>query len=292
MSENPTQTITTDTVPPPEATTTTAGTTDTPKNSEKPKGWRDVWPVHPAAELFPEMSEGELRVLADDIKRRGLSEHITLYKDPEHGLCVLDGRNRLDALELLGRETFNAAGLPGVGFHTQHARRSFDPYAYVVSKNLCRRHLTAEDKRKAIAGLLKAKPEWSNRLIAAQLKVDHHKVAEVRRSGEATGEIPPVEKTTGKDGKARSARKFVEGTKTTRFLRRIAKAAQKEPASSANKPIASYDLATLREAMAEVETQAAAGNTTRLKEALRWLQREAGVALEADTVIAIPAVLQ
>jgi hypothetical protein len=34
------------------------------------------------------------------------------------------------------------------------------------------------------------------------------------------------------------------------------------------------------------------GECGRLKEALRWLQREAGVALEADIVIAIPAVLQ
>ena len=286
--------MTIDTVPPTEATDI-AGTenTGTPKNPEKPKSWRDVWPVHPAAELFPEMSADELRVLADDIKRRGLSEHITLYKDPEHGLCVLDGRNRLDALELLGRQTFNAAGLPGAGSHTQNARQSFDPYAFVVTKNLCRRHLTAEDKRDAIAKLLKAKPEWSNRWVAAELKTDHHKVAEVRRSGEATGEIPPVERTTGKDGKERPARKFVEGAKTARSLRRAAQKMKEEPASP--EPVivtSSYDLSRLREAMTEVEVQAVAGNSTRLREALRRLQREAGVALEADTVIATPAVFQ
>src|SRR5262245_59805133 len=37
--------------------------TDT-DNSEQTKSWRDVLKVHPAAELFPEMGEAELRELA------------------------------------------------------------------------------------------------------------------------------------------------------------------------------------------------------------------------------------
>ena len=36
----------------------------------KRKSWRDVLPIHPAAELLPLMSSDELRELADDIKNR------------------------------------------------------------------------------------------------------------------------------------------------------------------------------------------------------------------------------
>jgi hypothetical protein len=32
----------------------------------KPKSWRAVLPVHPAADLFPMMSESELRELGED----------------------------------------------------------------------------------------------------------------------------------------------------------------------------------------------------------------------------------
>ena len=38
-----------------------------------------------------------------------------------------------------------------------------DPYAYVLSANVHRRHLTAEQKRELIAKVLKAQPEKSNR---------------------------------------------------------------------------------------------------------------------------------
>jgi hypothetical protein len=34
------------------------------------KSWRDVLPIHPAAELFPLMSPGELRALGEDIKTK------------------------------------------------------------------------------------------------------------------------------------------------------------------------------------------------------------------------------
>ena len=44
-----------------------------------------------------------------------------------------------------------------------------DPYAYVISANVHRRHLNAEQKRTAIETLLKAKPEQSNRQIAQQV---------------------------------------------------------------------------------------------------------------------------
>jgi hypothetical protein len=79
----------------------------------------------------------------------------------------------------------------------------FDPYACVLTLNLHRRHLTPEQKRDLIDVVLKAKPDLSNRQIGKLTKTDHHKVSDRRNSLESTGEISPVEKTVGADGKKR-----------------------------------------------------------------------------------------
>ena len=65
-----------------------------------------------------------------------------------------------------------------------------DPYHYVLSANIHRRHLTAEQKRELIAAVLKAQPAKSNRTIAKQTKADHKTVGAVRERLEAGGEIP------------------------------------------------------------------------------------------------------
>src|SRR5262245_38042542 len=117
--------------------------------------WRDQVPIHPAADLFPLMSEAELRDMAEDIGKRGLHEPVALWvKDGE--TVLLDGRNRLDAMEL--------AGAPFVA--TEHRLiddPNLDPYAYVMSANIHRRHLTPEQRRVLIGKLLKAQPEKSDR---------------------------------------------------------------------------------------------------------------------------------
>src|SRR5262245_5638944 len=66
------------------------------------KSWRDVLPIHPAADLFPLMSPEELKVLGEDIiKQMGLTSPIVWFK--ERGRWwLLDGRNRLDAMEAAG----------------------------------------------------------------------------------------------------------------------------------------------------------------------------------------------
>jgi hypothetical protein len=78
-----------------------------------------------------------------------------------------------------------------------------DPWAYVVSANVHRRHLSAEQKREIIAKLIKADPSKSDRQIGEMIKADHKTVGAVRAEKEATGEISPVEKRVGKDRKAR-----------------------------------------------------------------------------------------
>jgi hypothetical protein len=65
--------------------------------SSKPKSWRDVLKVHPAADLFPMMPPDELRALGEDIRKNGLRDWVALLDGK-----LLDGRNRLDAMELVG----------------------------------------------------------------------------------------------------------------------------------------------------------------------------------------------
>jgi hypothetical protein len=217
----------------PDTDITSTGT----ENSEQAKRWRDVLPVHPAAELFPLMSDAELRELADDIEANGLLEKVTVIE--QDGVPhLLDGRNRLDALELLGRKIFVSKYDPSA-LHcgecpkrvTQKKRRealaadrdlsspsnnifenaSIDnPFAFVLSKNVHRRHLTPEEKRPLIVKLVKASAERSNAVLAEWADVDDHYISDIREELEATSEIPRFEKTIGKDGKARPTRKHTE----------------------------------------------------------------------------------
>ena len=56
----------------------------------------------------------------------------------------------------------------------------------MLSANLRRRHLTAEQRRELIGKVLHATPDKSNRQIAETVKVDHKTVAAVRSEKEAT----------------------------------------------------------------------------------------------------------
>jgi hypothetical protein len=182
------------------------------------KSWRNALPIHPAAELFPLMMPDELKALGEDIKKHGLKIPVAVWRRKGEPLQLLDGRNRLDAMELVGLKpefvseekfcffTFDKEWeFSGAAQETAVYECEADPWAFVVSANINRRHLTAEKKRDVIADLLKAQPEKSNRQIAEQIKADHKTVASVRAEKEATGEIPQLEKTIGKDGKARKS---------------------------------------------------------------------------------------
>jgi hypothetical protein len=121
---------------------------------------------------------------------------------------LLDG-SRLDAIEMVaGPVTVGAPSImAGKDFLARdkviELDQTIDPYVYVISANVHRRHLTAERKRELIAKLLEAQPEKSDRQIAEMAQASPTTVGDVRREKSTVqpGQLPP--KRIGKDGKAR-----------------------------------------------------------------------------------------
>jgi hypothetical protein len=174
--------------------------------NDQRQSWRDVLPVHPAADVFPRMSEAELRDLAKDIKQHGLKNDVVIYRDSSSKLWLLDGRSRLDAEEANGSKLVKDDGTFDGDFQTIYVDK-VDPYAYVVSANIHRRHLTAEQKRDTIAALLKADPTKSDRAIAKVAKADNKTVASVRAEKERREEIPHVKSRADTKGRKQPAKK-------------------------------------------------------------------------------------
>ncbi len=184
------------------------------------KSWRDYINVHPACETFPLMPAEELQALGEDIKANGMTAPIIVWSpkkrpadlnslDPAETL-LLDGRNRLDALEATGVPVIMPEGglNPRITFRFLFAVSNSDapqndPWDYVISANILRRHLTPAQKADVIARILARQPDRSNREIGKLVKADHHTVGTVRERLERTGELPKVSATVGRDGRTR-----------------------------------------------------------------------------------------
>jgi hypothetical protein len=171
----------------------------------KNKSWRDVIKVHPAADLFPLLSPEELRTLADDIKKNGLTSQLIFwssglkFEDP----VLLDRRNRLDAMEMAGLPIFDRGHdhLPSMKVPQKILGRSTDPYDYVISANIHRRHLTAADRLRLVDEVIKAKPDLSSRQIAKQTKVSTTTAVKRRKALEAKGDMSTVDTSTDTKGR-------------------------------------------------------------------------------------------
>ncbi len=93
--------------------------------------------VHEAANIFPRLSMDDLAELADDIEANGLHDPIELLDGK-----IIDGRNREIACRIAGVEP------------EYIDVKITDPVAYVMSKNLHRRHLTT-GQRAMVAAKMK-----------------------------------------------------------------------------------------------------------------------------------------
>jgi hypothetical protein len=120
------------------------------------KPWRERYKIHPAAEVFPPMLEGELQKLGEDIKANGLRVPITgIYRPGEYDkrgnsvFYILDGRNRLDAMERVGEETTALSWNPD-------PPEWEDAAAFVISQNIHRRHLMKHELADLIAAVFAA----------------------------------------------------------------------------------------------------------------------------------------
>jgi ParB-like nuclease domain len=154
---------------------------------------------HPAAEIFPLMEGAEFDELVADIKTYGLRQPIALL-----GEKILDGRNRYRACIAAGYKPYG---------HDFRKLPAVDPVAYVISANIHRRHLTAEQKRDLITKLLKADPEKSDREIGRLTKTDNKTVASVRAEQERREEIPHVSTRTDTKGRKQPAKKKTSAAK-------------------------------------------------------------------------------
>ncbi len=205
----------------------------------KREPWQDP-PAHPAADMLPMMSDAELDDLAADIKANGLLEPIVVWEDNSEAAkgaegpfsrWMLDGRNRLAALELLGiTDPYDAPKGKGANYVSDWAVKDHsalvatsaltsrgaskpkwgadvNPVTFVLSRNVHRRHLTSEQKRQAIAAYLKADPTSSDRKVAKELGVDNKTAANVRADLEAREEIPHVPTRTDSAGRKQPATK-------------------------------------------------------------------------------------
>lgn len=97
---------------------------------------------HPLSAAFPSMPEQELQALALDIEKNGQREPGVMYEGK-----VLDGWHR-----------YLACSSANVKFKTVEFDGD-DPVAFVISRNLHRRHLTASQRAAAVVAAHEWKPE-------------------------------------------------------------------------------------------------------------------------------------
>jgi hypothetical protein len=116
------------------------------------KSWRDEFRVHPAAEVFPMLEPDELSKLGQDIETNGLREPIVFFLSVQSGEELLDGRNRLEAMSMVGLSLSDFD-------RNQYVKvlSTIDPYCYVISKNLRRRHLSKAEQARLIVEVEKAR---------------------------------------------------------------------------------------------------------------------------------------
>jgi ParB/Sulfiredoxin domain len=139
------------------------------RDTVKASHWRNVYKVHPAADVFPMMTDDELAKLGEDIKANGLRCPIVRYREKDGNAFLLDGRNRLEAIERAGltyRSCMDSEVYSG------------DPVSLIIGLNIHRRHLTKEQQADLIVAAHKAgenKPrqvgEVSNKALFAELEV-------------------------------------------------------------------------------------------------------------------------
>jgi len=218
---------------------TTIGTDANKNTTINVTSWRDQIEIHPAANLFPLMSETDpkgLQAMADSIAKNPmqvpdlmpvihaelLNPDYSSYSQMKWKFTLLDGRNRLDAMEHAGIKFAlqpNPKSLPStpgwlldvdrgdlVVSHPLEVETG-DPWKYVRRANVERRMLSRAEKRELIRRLLKMVPEKSDRAIARMVKGHKNTVKSIRAEEEARGQIAHVKTRVDTKGRKSPATK-------------------------------------------------------------------------------------
>lgn len=166
-----------------------------------PPTWRDHIEVHPAAEQFPLLVGDELQALVADVRANGLREKITLHADGR----LLDGRNRLTALQLAGFDVLGS--LDEYAKPERFVGDDEAAAAEVVSLNIRRRHLRRTQRLQLLEKLIRANPEKSDRQHAKAAGVSHPTAGKVRAKVEANGDVASAATRQDTKGRRQPARK-------------------------------------------------------------------------------------
>jgi hypothetical protein len=178
------------------------------------KAWRDVLPVHSAAEIIPAYDDAKLLALGRDIKAGGgMKMPVIVLAQPDGTHSLLDGRSRLDALVHVGIK-FEVKVIDGhiiidapdydIPAPSEiPADADFDAIGFVLSINLRRRHVTNGQKRAIIKKVIEAQPALSDRAIAKMADVSDKTVKPIRLQIEANAEIRIGDRVEATGRKAR-----------------------------------------------------------------------------------------
>jgi hypothetical protein len=198
-------------------------------------GWRDDYKVHPAADVFPMMPDEELAKLGEDIKANGLKHPIVLYVTTAHSsrkdvydttsMMLIDGRNRLEAMERVGLSTVFTLCQMQVANDIDNG----DPASIIISLNIHRRHLTKQQQADLIVAALKAAAaeELRRKTDGAEPKVSRQDGGKLSKRGRAEGrkvdEIKAKAVATAKEhgiSKRTVERALPKGKKPSKRLKR------------------------------------------------------------------------
>jgi ParB-like chromosome segregation protein Spo0J len=170
-----------------------------------------------------------LLALGQDIKVHGLLSPIVIVMQeaPKPKYSMLDGKNRTAAMELSGIDFELGLGDEGRPF-LKMPQGDLQPddlqtlivvgpftddeaNAYAIALNEHRRHMTQERRREAIAALLKADPEQSDRQVAEKTDSSPTTVGKVRQKLEQKGEVSRVDTRRSAKGQVQPAQKAKRG---------------------------------------------------------------------------------
>lgn len=149
---------------------------------------------HPLSAAFPAMPDADIEALADSIKKEGQRDDGVLYEG-----MVLDGWHR-----------YLACQQAGVIFYAEEFTGD-DPVAFVLAKNLHRRHLTASQRAACVVSATNWRPSGvTDSRVAAAATLTNKSLAEKAEVGERTIRDAKAAHTAGLGEEVREGRVSAE----------------------------------------------------------------------------------